>query len=226
MSPRFFQDASEKAVDQAEVKLTIVAEQPFFDRAARVEDELKEARRRALCVHDYRILPPDFVAWGFQDAPDEQVDQAEVKLGEPPLVDRVARLEDELQALRAEHGRCFDELRQLVCCHRGPVADREDTAEPEAADKVELARSMFDAVLLVGSRSPDAPLGWAVSLWALLLFVLNTIIQVLIVYVVVYTIATDQLVSADMLDDFWCASARASAGGPISDRLSRRAFTR
>jgi hypothetical protein len=106
------------------------------------------------------------------------------------------------------------------------VADREDTAEPEAADKVELARSMFDAVLLVGSRSPDAPLGWAVSLWALLLFVLNTIIQVLIVYVVVYTIAIDQLVSADMLDDFWCASARASAGGPVSDRLSRRAFAR
>jgi hypothetical protein len=106
------------------------------------------------------------------------------------------------------------------------VADREDTAEPEAADKVELARSMFDAVLLVGSRSPDAPLGWAVSLWALLLFVLNTIIQALIVYVVVYTIAIDQLVSADMLDDFWCASARASAGGPISDRLSRRAFAR
>jgi len=53
LSPRFFQDASEKAVDQAEVKLTIVAEQPFFDRAARVEDELKEARRHALCVHDY-----------------------------------------------------------------------------------------------------------------------------------------------------------------------------
>ena len=161
-----------------------------------------------------------------QDAPDEQVDQAGVKLDEPPLVDRVARLEDELQALRAEHGRCFDELRQLVGCRRGPVADREGAAEPEAADKVELARSMFDAVLLVGSRCPDAPLGWAVSLWALLLFVLNTIIQVLIVYVVVYTIATDQLVSADMLDDFWCASARASAGGPISDRLSRRAFTR
>lgn len=198
----------------------------MFDRAARVEDELKEARRRAVCVHDHRILPPDFAAWGFQDAPDEQVDQAEVKLGEPPLVDRVARLEDELQALRAEHGRCFDELRQLVGCRRGPVADREGTAEPEAADKVELARSMFDAVLLVGSRCPDAPLGWAVSLWALLLFVLNTIIQALIVYVVVYTIAIDQLVSADMLDDFWCASARASAGGPISDRLSRRAFTR
>ena len=163
---------------------------------------------------------------GFQDAPDEQVDQAEVKLDEPPLVDRVARLEDELQALRAEHGRCLDELRHFVGFRRGPVADREGAAEPEAADKVELTRSMFDAVLLVGSRSPDAPLGWAVSLWALLLFVLNTIIQVLIVYVVVFTIATDQLVSADMLDDFWCASARASAGGPISDWFSRRAFAR
>ncbi len=182
-------------------------------------------------MHDYRIVPLARVhltlsPWGFQDAPDEQVDQAEVKLDEPPLVDRVARLEDELQALRAEHGRCLDELRHFVGFRRGPVADREGAAEPEAADKVELARSMFDAVLLVGSRSPEAPLGWGVSLWALLLFVLNTIIQVLIVYVVVHTIATDQLVNADMLDDFWCASARASAGGPSSDRFSRRAFAR
>ena len=128
-----------------------------------------------------------------------------------PLVDRVARLEDELKELRAEHRRELDELRQLIGCREGPVADREGTAEPDAPDTFELARSMFDAVLLVGSRSPDAPVGPAVTMWALQLFILNMIIQVLIVAVVVNNIATDQLIGPDLIADFWCASASGPA---------------
>jgi hypothetical protein len=121
------------------------------------------------------------------------------------------RLEDDLKELRAEHRRELDELRQLIGCREGPVADREGTAEPDAPDTFELARSMFDAVLLVGSRSPDAPVGPAVTMWALQLFILNMIIQVLIVAVVVNNIATDQLIGPDLIADFWCASASCPA---------------
>jgi hypothetical protein len=51
---------------------------------------------------------------------------------------------------------------------------------------------MFDAVVLIGSRSAEAPVGLAVTIWALLLFVLNTIIQLLIIAVVVMILKAEK----------------------------------
>ena len=94
----------------------------------------------------------------------------------------------------------------------GPSTDQEGAAEPKAPEKFKLTRSMFDAVLIIGSRSAEAPVGPAVTMWALQLFILNMIIQVLIVAVVVNNIATDQLIGPDLIADFWCASASGPAG--------------
>jgi hypothetical protein len=89
----------------------------------------------------------------------------------------------------------------------GPSADQEGAAEPEAPEKFELARSMFDAVLVIGSRCAEAPVGPAVTIWAVQLFVLNTIIQVLFIAIVVQNIATDQTIGKDLIADLMCASA-------------------
>jgi hypothetical protein len=124
--------------------------------------------------------------------------------------------------VRADHRRDLDELRQLIRGRNGPSAETEkpsaetegpsadlaSAAEPEAPDKVVLARSMFDAVLLIGSRSAEASVGPAVTIWALLLFLLNTIIQVLFIAIIVNNLATDQTIGPDLIADLMCGSAR------------------
>ncbi len=67
---------------------------------------------------------------------------------------------------------------------------------------------MFDAVLLIGSRSAEASVGPAVTIWALLLFLLNTIIQVLFIAIIVNNLATDQTIGPDLIADLMCGSAR------------------
>ena len=139
----------------------------------------------------------------------DEVHHADVKLSihEEPLVARVERLEAELkelrQLIRGQNGPSAETSAE------GPSADQEGAAEPEACEKFELARSMFDAVVLIGSRSAEAPVELAVTIWALLLFVLNSIIQLLIIAVVVNNIATDQTISQDLIADLMCASGRA-----------------
>ncbi len=167
------------------------------------------------------------------DVPKSGDEKTDANDHEQPFVAKVKCLEAELKEVRvelkevrAEHRRELDELRQLIrgqnkrgggpaaemegpsADHKGD-ADQEGAAEPEAPDKCELARSMFDAVVLIGSRSAEAPVELAVTIWALLLFVLNSIIQLLIIAVVVNNIATDQTISQDLIADLMCASGRA-----------------
>ena len=99
--------APEKELDQAEVKLTIVDEQPLVDRVARLEDELKQARWRAYCVAYHgpfrRRVSPVWSLGFYQDAPEKEVDQAEVKL--------------ELSNVKAELDARCDELQRVrLCC--------------------------------------------------------------------------------------------------------------
>jgi hypothetical protein len=162
------------------------------------------------------------------DVPKSGDEKTDANDHEQPLVAKVKCLEAELKEVRvelkevrAEHRRELDELRQLIrgkngpsaetegpsAEMEGPSADQEGAAEPEAPEKFELARSMFDAVLVIGSRCAEAPVGPAVTIWAVQLFVLNTIIQVLFIAIVVQNIATDQTIGKDLIADLMCASA-------------------
>ena len=98
-------DAPEKELDQAEVKLTIVDEQPLVDRVARLEDELKQARWRAFCVAYWhgpcrRRVSPVWSPGFYQDAPEKEVDQAEVKLELSNVKAQLDARCDELQRVR------------------------------------------------------------------------------------------------------------------------------
>jgi hypothetical protein len=188
------------------------------------------------------------------DVPQSGDEKTDANDHEQPLVAKVKCLEAELKEVRAElkevraeHRRELDELTQLIRGQNGPAAemegpsaemegpsaDQEGAAEPEAPDKCELARSMFDAVLLIGSRSAEAPVGLAVTIWALLLFLLNSIIQVLFIAIVVQNIATDQTIGPDLIADLMCASGRAmwfpighSQVGRTHDGAHRRRYRR
>ena len=77
-----------------------------------------------------------------------------------------------------------------------------DTAEPD--DKSELAPSMWDGVLFLFRR--DIEMGRVVTLWAVLVLLLNILLQTTIAVIVLLNMGDPTFV-ANIIADLWCASA-------------------
>ena len=119
------------------------------------------------------------------------------------------------QELRAEHRRELDELRQLIGCREGPVADEKRAAELDApaaeepAERLEgketcqLAESMWDCSLLYFRT--DLAVGRVITLWALLVLLLNMLLQTTIAVIVVLKMGEPGYI-ARFIKDLWCAS--------------------
>jgi hypothetical protein len=73
----------------------------------------------------------------------------------------------------------------------------------ERTHRCELAASMWESPLFFGR--PDAQMGRVVTLWAVLMLLLNALVQVMISTIVVLKMAPDAKIVARTIADLWCA---------------------
>ena len=76
-----------------------------------------------------------------------------------------------------------------------------DTAE--RLETCVLTASMWDSPVILGRR--DARMGYVVTLWALLVLLINTVLQLTIAVIVVKNMGNPEIISRT-IEDMWCAS--------------------
>jgi hypothetical protein len=103
--------------------------------------------------------------------------------------------------------------------HQDPAKDENAQEHETQEEDWELAESMWDACLLLGCKSKRYPggVGFVVTAYALVVFVLNALIQTTIVFIVVYRLGTNPDVDSGTVGDLRCAS-RADRGASSPKR--------
>jgi hypothetical protein len=89
--------------------------------------------------------------------------------------------------------------------------------EDQEEAKFTLADSMWDASMFLCSKH-TAGVGWLVSFWAVVVFVLNIAVQATIVFVVVYRMAENADIDDDTVADLRCAYAQLRSGHERAQR--------
>ena len=84
-----------------------------------------------------------------------------------------------------------------------PVATVGGADTAERVRTCELAKSVWDGALFLGR--PDLEMGHVVTLWAVLVLLLNMLLQVTIAVIVVLNMG-DPTFAANIIEDLWCAS--------------------
>ena len=103
--------------------------------------------------------------------------------------------------------------------HQDPAKDENAQEDETEGEEWELAESMWDACLLLGCKSKRYPggVGFVVTAYALVVLLLNALIQTTFVFIVVYRLGTNPDVDSGTIADLRCAS-RADRGASSPKR--------